>query len=106
MDKLICVIVFLLGFVAFFVSAVTELTKEMAFLKNIPTMWQVVVLSVASWVGIFFTACSFGYCQRQWYLLVGSVMAGFFSAFVASYGWEKLYARFKEYVQGADSIGK
>ena len=101
MDKFICIIVFLLGFVAFFVSVITELTKEMTFLKKIPTIWQVVVLSVAIWIVVFFAACSLGYCQREWYLLVGSVMAGFFSAFIASYGWEKLYVRFKEYVRGA-----
>ena len=106
MDKFICVIIFLLGFVAFFVSAVTELTKEMSLLKRIPTIWQVVVLSVNVWILIFFTACSLGYCQREWYLLVAFVMAGFMSAFIASYGWEKLYVRFKEYVRGADSNGK
>lgn len=39
MEKLVCVVIFLLGAVAFFVSAVTELTKEMTFLKKIPAIW-------------------------------------------------------------------
>ncbi len=106
MDKIIYIAIIMLGAVAFFVSAVTELTKEMSFLKKIPTIWQVVLLSVALWVLIFFASCSLGFCEKEWYILAGSVMAGFLSAFIASYGWEKLYLRFKEFVRGIDSNGR
>ena len=79
-----------LSLVAFVVSVITELTKNISFLKKIPTILQVLLLSVLLWVILYFAACDTGYCVFTWYTLVGAIVAGFISAYVSSYGWEKL----------------
>lgn len=91
------VIVAAMGIIATIVSIITEMTKNIGFLKKIPTILQVIVLSVALWVVLYFGVCSAGYLVFQWYMLVASIIAGFITAYVSSYGWEKLADAFKRY---------
>lgn len=86
-----------IGIIAAIVSIVTEMTKNLGFLKKIPTILQVIVLSVVLWIALYFGVCSAGYLIFQWYMLVASIIAGFITAYVSSYGWEKLADAFKRY---------
>lgn len=88
-----------LGVIAFIVSLITELTKEIGFLKKIPTMLQVVVLSIILWIVFYLALCTSGTYTFVWYMLICAVVAGFISAYIASYGWEKLSEIYSKYVK-------
>ena len=83
---------------AFVVSVIIEVIKNVSFLKNIPTDLVVIVLSEVLTVLSFLAYMSYNSIAVTWYLAVGSFISGFFVAFVAIYGWDKiteLYNRFK-----------
>lgn len=88
----------IVGILAFVVSVIIEVIKNVSFLKNIPTDLVVIVLSEVLTVLSFLAYMSYNSIAVTWYLAVGSFIAGFFVAFVAMYGWDKiteLYNRFK-----------
>ena len=88
----------IIGILAFVVSVIIEVIKNVSFLKNIPTDLVVIVLSEVLTVLSFTAYMSYNGIAVTWYLAVGSFIAGFFVAFVAMYGWDKiteLYNRFK-----------
>ncbi len=91
------VIITAMGVIAAIVSVITEMTKEIGFLSKIPTMLQVIVLSVALWVIFYFGACGMGTVTYSWFMLVASIVAGFITAYISSYGWEKLNDAFNRY---------
>lgn len=98
MYKLICATIILLAIVSLIVGVLTELTKELRYLKKIPTVVQVMITSIVLWVIIYYAACDMGYCIREWYVLCASVVLGIFSAFGAMFGWKEFYLRIKKYV--------
>lgn len=88
----------IVGILAFVVSVIIEVIKNVSFLKNIPTDLVVIVLSEVLTVLLSLAYMSYHGIAVTWYLVVGSFIAGFFVAFVAMYGWDKiteLYSRFK-----------
>ena len=91
------VIITAMGVIAAIVSVITEMTKEIGFLKKIPTILQVIVLSVVLWVILFFSACGAGTITYSWFMFVASIVAGFITAYISSYGWEKLNDALKRY---------
>lgn len=86
-----------IGIIATIVSIITEMTKNIGFLKKVPTILQVIVLSILLWIVFYFAVCGMGYLTFEWFTLVAAVVAGFITAYVSSYGWEKLYDVFKRY---------
>lgn len=88
----------IVGVLAFVVSVIIEVIKNISFLKKVPTDLVVIILSVVLSVVSFMAYISYTGAAMTWYLVVGSIIAGFFVAFVAMYGWDKitaLYNRFK-----------
>jgi hypothetical protein len=85
------------GVIAAIVSVITEMTKDIGFLKKIPTILQVIILSVVLWIIAYLAACGAGYATFTWYFLVSAIVAGFITAYVSSYGWEKLNDVFLRY---------
>lgn len=94
------IIVTAIGVIAFLVSVITELTKNISVLKKIPTVLQVIALSIILWIVLYMGACSAGYLAFDWFMLIASIIAGFITAYVSSYGWEKLTDAFKRYNKG------
>jgi hypothetical protein len=91
--------VMLVSVLAFVVSVIVELTKNLPGLSKIPTDIEVVVLSVVITVAALFAYASYSSLVVLWYMVVGAVLCGFFVAFVAMFGWEKLttlWGRFKK----------
>ncbi len=78
-----------IGGLAFFVSAVTEVTKSVGFLKRIPTDIQVILLSLISAVVAVLGYASYLQTKVYWYYIAGAIALGFLVAFVAMYGWQK-----------------
>ena len=79
-----------IGMLAFVVSVITQVTKEVWFLAYIPTSLQVIVLSVTVTVASYIAYAQYSYMQIHWYMIAASIIAGFFVAFVAMFGWDKM----------------
>jgi hypothetical protein len=89
----------IVGTLAFLVSVITEVTKNIGFLAKIPTDLQVIVLAVLLCQVSYFAYCSYFSINIQWYYIAGCIIAAFIVAFVAMYGWSKLtllYNRFRK----------
>lgn len=89
---------FIIGILATIVSIITEDTKNIGFLKKIPTDLEVLILSIGLTVILFFAYVSYANIIIKWYLVVGAILGGFLVAFIAMYGWSKfseLWQRFK-----------
>ena len=102
MNETSAIFVVVFGVVAAVVSIITELVKDTKYLKEIPTVWVVITLSVLIWIYIYLTACSMGWCKSEWYMAVACVIIGLLDAYLASYGWEKFYLRLKEFIKNKD----
>lgn len=95
----IALIVTAIGVLAFLISVITQVTKEIGFLKKIPTALEVLVLSLLLTPTAFFAYSSYTHTSVEWYMIVCSVVASFVVAFVCMFGWEKLsklHERFKK----------
>lgn len=89
----------IIGVFAFFVSMITEVTKNLGFLKRIPTDLQVIILAQLLCQVAYFAYVSYFSIEIQWYYVAGCVVAAFIVSFVAMFGWTKLselYYRFKK----------
>lgn len=80
----------LIGGLAFAVSVITQVIKEMPILSKIPTSLVVLSLSVTITPGAYIAYAQYNYMQIHWYMIAASIIAGFFVAFVAMFGWEKI----------------
>lgn len=85
------------GILAFVVSLIVEVTKNLPFLKGIPTDLEVIVLSVVLTVVAFFAYMSYTSTSFMWYYVIGAIITGFLVAFVAMYGWTKLTELFDRF---------
>ena len=91
--------ILIVGILAFVVSVIVEVTKNLPGLKGIPTDLEVIVLAIVLTMLAFFAYMSYMQLVITWYFVVGAIIAGFFVAFIAMYGWSKLtelYSRFKQ----------
>lgn len=91
------IVIAVLSALAFTVSVITQVTKEIGFLDRIPTQLQVIILSVSLTPAAYIAYAQYSYMQIHWYMIAASIIAGFFVAFVAMFGWDKLqelYHRF------------
>lgn len=98
-------LIMVIAVLAFVVSVFTEVTKNISILKKIPTDLQVLTVSVLLTVLSYFAYVSYSNAKIIWYYIIGSVIIGFFVAFVAMYGWDKfrqLWDRFKSNSESED----
>lgn len=81
-------LIMVVGALSFFVSIITQLTKEFV-IKAIPTKLYVLLLSVV--LTPLSTLCYLSYksVEIKYYLVIGSIALGFIVAFIATYGWEE-----------------
>ena len=80
----------IIGGLAFMVSVITQVIKEMPIISNIPTSLAVIVLSVSITPAAYIAYAQYSYMQIHWYMIAASIIAGFFVAFVAMFGWDKI----------------
>lgn len=76
--------------VAIIVSVITQVTKELSFMAKVPTELEVIILSLILTPVSFLVYATVTEITITWYLILGSVIAGFFVAFICMFGWEKL----------------
>ncbi len=80
----------IIGVLAFVVSVITQVIKEIPLISDIPTSLLVITLSVSITTAVYIAYAQHNYMQLHWYMIAASIIAGFFVAFVAMFGWEKI----------------
>lgn len=94
----ITLILGVVGFLAFIINVITQLTKEIGFLSRIPTSLQVIVTSLIICLLAYFGYSAYSDLTIQWYYVVGTIVGSFIVSYISMYGFEKLkelYERFK-----------
>lgn len=79
-----------IGALAFLVSIITQVVKEMPGLKNIQTNAVALVVALILCPLAVVTLCIYLQVQIVWYYIIGSVIAAFIVYLVATGGWEKV----------------
>lgn len=72
------------------ISIITEFTKDIGFLKEIPTSLQVLVLSLIVCILVFFAFISYMNIEFMWYYLVAAIFISFVVAIITTKGWDYL----------------
>lgn len=79
------------------ISVITEFTKEIKFMKKIPTALQVLILSIIICVLVFFALISYFNIQFVWYYLVAVIFLSFIIAIITTKGWDYLIEIIKRF---------
>lgn len=88
-----------LGLLAFVVSLVVEITKELPGIVKIPTKLWTMVISFVLCVLLYLAVASYFAWAITWYFIFAVIVASFIVSFIATYGWDsfnELYKRFKK----------
>lgn len=78
------------GVMAFVVSIITQVIKEVPGVKNIPTALVVVILSLILCPVALIAFLSWKGQQITWYMIFACVIGAFVVALVAMDGWERV----------------
>lgn len=79
-----------IGALAFLVSVITQVIKEMPGLSNIQTNAVALIISVILCPLAVIVLCIYFNISILWYYIVGAVIAAFIVYLVATGGWEKV----------------
>lgn len=80
----------LIGVLAFIVSIVVQVIKEMPGLKNIPTSVVALAASMILCPVALVVLCTYYKIVITWYYIFASVIAAFIVYLVSTGGWEKI----------------
>lgn len=78
------------GVLAFIVSVITQVIKEMPYLKNIQTNAVTMVVSLIVCPVAVIIACQYFKIVILWYYVFASFIAAFIVYLVSTGGWEKI----------------
>ena len=79
-----------IGVLAFLTSIITQVIKEMPWLKNIQTNAVALVIALILCPLAVAILCIYLQMAIMWYYIVGAVIAAFIVYLVATGGWEKV----------------
>lgn len=71
------------------VNIIVEVLKKFTE-KYVPTNVLAVIISMVLTLTVFFAWCSINAVVVQWYLVVAAIVVGFFVAYAAMFGFDKL----------------
>lgn len=80
----------ILGALAFAVSLIVEVLKELPRIKKIPTKLFVIIISLIVTVVALFVYSAMQGIVVLWYYVVLAVFAAFVVAYISMYGWDTL----------------
>ena len=83
-------VVGILGTLAFMVSLITELLKDMPGIKKMPTKAFVILVSLVVTVAALLIYAAYVNAVLLWYYVALAVFAAFIVAYIAMYGWDTL----------------
>ena len=79
-----------IGALAFLVSVITQVIKEMPLLKNIQTNAVALVVSLILCTVAIIVACQYFKIVIEWYYVFASFVAAFIVYLVSTGGWERV----------------
>lgn len=79
-----------IGILAFLVSVITQVIKEMPILVKIQTNFVALIVSILLTILTAIIACTFLKIKVQWYYIVGSIISACIVYIVATSGWERI----------------
>ena len=80
----------MIGGLAFLVSIIVQVIKELPFLKKIPTSVVALVASMVLCPVALIILCTYYKIKITWYYILASFMAAFVVYLVSTGGWEKV----------------
>lgn len=80
-----------IGFLAFIVSMITQVIKEMPFFKKLQTNVVVLAVSMIICPVALIIACQYFGIAIVWYYIVASFIASFIVYLVSTGGWERVH---------------
>ena len=83
-------VVGILGALAFMVSLITELLKDMPGIKKMPTKAFVILVSLVVTVAALLIYAAYVNAVLLWYYVALAVFAAFIVAYIDMYGWDTL----------------
>ena len=90
-------IVLVVAILCTLISIITEFTKEIGFLKKVPTKLQVLVLSIVICLTAFFAYVSYAGLAIAWYYIVAVIFASFIIAIICCKGWDYIFEIWKRF---------
>ena len=90
----------ILGFLAFLVEVIVQMTKELPGIVKMPTKLYVIIVSVVICVLSLFVFGAWQAIAVLWHYVVLAVIGGFVVAYISMYGWDtvkELYDRYKKF---------
>ena len=95
--QIISLAILVIGILAFCVSIITQVIKNVWVFTDVPTNILVVGLSIAMTTGAFFAVMDFYKLTIYWYMVVAAIILGFFVAFIAMKGWKEFAETFSRF---------
>ena len=86
-----------IGALVFAVMLITEVIKNLSFMRDVPTDIVVLTLSMLLTVVAFVAYAQCTALAVTWYMVVAAIICGFFVAFVAMFGWGKFRELWNRY---------
>lgn len=80
----------ILGMLAFAVSVIVEVTKEIPGIKKMPTKLLVIIVSLLVTVVSLFIYAAYAAIIVLWYYVALAIFAAFVVAYISMYGWDTL----------------
>ena len=81
-------IIGILGALAFVVSLITEMLKDLPGIKKMPTKAFVILVSLIVTVAALLIYLAYAGIPLLWYYIVLAVFAAFVVAYISMYGWD------------------
>lgn len=98
MDNIISTIIMAVGMLAVAISVITQVIKTLPVINKVPTSLVAIGLALVltPCAVIWYVTCVL--CiPLTWYIVVAAIVAAFFVAFVAMFGWDKLHDIYTKY---------
>ena len=92
-------IVVAIGILAFIISVIVQVVKNITLFKKVPTDLLVFVLAIVLTIGAYFAYISYAAIAFVWYMFIAAILIGFIVALVAMQGWAKVVAIGKRYIK-------
>lgn len=83
------VILSIVGVLVVVTNIITQVLKKLTWDK-LPTNILAVIISMALTLAVFFAYCQINSVAVAWYMVVAAVVLGFFVAYAAMFGFDKL----------------
>ena len=84
------IIIGVLGALAFAVSLITEVLKDLPGIKKVPTKALVILVSLIVTVAALLVYVAYAGVTLLWYYVVLAVFGAFVVAYISMYGWDTL----------------